>query len=296
MHDEVYSAEERVPLKLRQRYREVVALTDTLCKERLTEEYALLCRKLAAALCRKRPSPIEGGQAASWACGIVQAIGSVNFLFDATQKPHLTAQALCGLFCVSVSSGATRASQLRKMFSLFPLAPQWCLSSRLKDNPLLSMFSVNGFIMAAHGEPGVREVFPIAQEIKHDLSTEVLPPKPEVGPMERAFAGTWQISAMDLWNREELDLIVPAYLQFTENGLGHFQFIAVEGCMDCQYSERNGSPLVEFSWEGEDEGEIRCGRGWACIQPDGTLAGHFYFHCGDHSAFTAQKRRTQHGK
>ncbi len=66
--------------------------------------------------------------------------------------------------------------------------------------------------------------------------------------------------------------------------------------MDCNHIERNGSPLVEFSGKGEDDGEIRCVRGWACIQPDGTVAGHFYFHGGDDSAFTAQKRRTKHGK
>jgi hypothetical protein len=68
-----------------------VGTTDAVCQKHLCEEYAELCRKMAAALCRKRPSPAETGQAASWACGIAHAIGSLNFLFDKTQKPHLTA-------------------------------------------------------------------------------------------------------------------------------------------------------------------------------------------------------------
>ncbi|MEW5987336.1 MAG: DUF6398 domain-containing protein [Chloroflexota bacterium] len=63
------------------RYDEIVALTDAFCRERLNEEYAAMCRRLAAKLSRKRPSPLEGGRANTWAAGIAQTIGSVNFLY-----------------------------------------------------------------------------------------------------------------------------------------------------------------------------------------------------------------------
>lgn len=82
-------------------------------------------------------------------------------------------------------------------------------------------------------------------------------------------------------------MIVPAYLQFDPDGLGEFQFIAVQDGLDCKYSERAGRPWVEFSWEGEDEGDSQCGRGWAVLQTDGSLSGHFFFHHGDDSAFKA---------
>jgi hypothetical protein len=40
------------------RFQEIVSLTDApLCQEKLNSEYAELCRELAAALARKRPSP-----------------------------------------------------------------------------------------------------------------------------------------------------------------------------------------------------------------------------------------------
>lgn len=101
------------------------------------------------------------------------------------------------------------------------------------------------------------------------------------------FVGKWRITAMDQWAPEDLDLVVPAYLQLDAAGLGEFHFLAVQGELDCRYSERAGRPLVEFSWEGEDEGDSRCGRGWAMLTGDGSLEGHFYFHRGDDSAFTA---------
>jgi hypothetical protein len=64
------------------RFQEICALTDMLCEEKLNGEYATLCRELAAVLARKRPSPLNGGQVKTWACGIVYTVGSVNFLFD----------------------------------------------------------------------------------------------------------------------------------------------------------------------------------------------------------------------
>ena len=76
-----------VPATLRQHYGRITALTDAFCDARLDEEYRDLCRKLAAALARKRPSPLERGKPEVWACGIVHALGSANFLFDKSFQP-----------------------------------------------------------------------------------------------------------------------------------------------------------------------------------------------------------------
>ena len=53
---------------------------------------AQLCRELTATLCRKRPSPLLRGKANTWACGIIHAVGMVNFLFDSSQTPHIEAR------------------------------------------------------------------------------------------------------------------------------------------------------------------------------------------------------------
>ena len=71
---------EKVPRKLQERFDAIVALTDEVCQEHLDEEYAQLARQATAALCRKRPSPLLSGRVSSWACGIVYALGFVNFL------------------------------------------------------------------------------------------------------------------------------------------------------------------------------------------------------------------------
>jgi len=42
-------------------------------------------------------------------------------------------------------------------------------------------------------------------------------------------AGKWRIAEMDLWDREALDLVGPAFIEFRRDLTGSFRFIAVEG-------------------------------------------------------------------
>ena len=75
-----------VPKEMQQRFDEVSKIIVDFCEDKLNDEYKQICLQLCATLCRKRPSPIISGKANTWACGIVHAIGMVNFLFDSTQK------------------------------------------------------------------------------------------------------------------------------------------------------------------------------------------------------------------
>ena len=55
------------------------------------------------------------------------------------------------------------------------------------------------------------------------------------------------------------------FIEFAEDGAGQFGFIAVRGWMDCRSTTREGRDCVEFSWEGDDEGDQISGRGWATL-------------------------------
>lgn len=119
-----------VPKNMEARYAQITTLTDVVCKDHLSEEYAALSRKAVAALCRKRPSPIVRGEANIWACAVVQALGQVNFLSDKSTKPYMATATLQELFGVSKSSAGNKAAFVRdalKMHHLF--SPEWQLSS-----------------------------------------------------------------------------------------------------------------------------------------------------------------------
>lgn len=108
-----------------------------------------------------------------------------------------------------------------------------------------------------------------------------------------SVAGEWRIMEMELWDREAIDLIGPAFILFGKDRTGSFHFIAVEGWIDYRDADRDGRPFVEFSWEGSDDGHPASGRGWAALERDGSLHGHIYFHLGDDSGFRAVRADVQ---
>ncbi len=84
----------KIPAELRPRVSEVLAITDEVCAAHLDAEYSELCRVLIGRLARKRPSPLARDDTRIWAAGAIYAVGRVNFLFDRSQQPHLSADEL----------------------------------------------------------------------------------------------------------------------------------------------------------------------------------------------------------
>ena len=153
---------ESVPTAVEPFYSAIVKLTDAVCKQHLNEEYAELSRRLAATLARKRPSPLLRGKPEGWACAVVYALGTVNFLFDKSNPPYMRADELCAAFGVSQSSGANKAKLIRDTLKMYQLDPNWCLPSRMDSNPMIWHLMVNGFIVDVREMP--REVQVIAYE------------------------------------------------------------------------------------------------------------------------------------
>ena len=106
--------------------------------------------------------------------------------------------------------------------------------------------------------------------------------------MNNPFLGHWRITKTERWGREALDLLAPAFIRFEDDQMGGFQLIAVRGGLDCRFGERDGMAAVEFTWDGDDDGEARCGRGCAVLRND-QLEGRLYFHGGDDSWFVATR-------
>lgn len=138
-----------VPETMQARFAEITALTDALCREKLNDEYAQVCREMTATLARKRPSPLTTGPAKSWACGIAYTVGSVNFLFDKSQTPHLRPDELCAWFGLAKSTGGSRSSKIKQILDIGLMDAQWTLPSHMESNPMAWMVSVNGFIVDA---------------------------------------------------------------------------------------------------------------------------------------------------
>jgi len=128
---------------------------------------------------------------------------------------------------------------------------------------------------ADHSERPVQDVEVVAPE---------LPPNRVAAPL----VGRWRIEEMEVWDKEAIDLLGPGYIEFAERR-GSMRFVAIEGGLDCRYSEAEGRPRVEFSWFGGDDRDDASGRGWAHLEADGSLVGRIFKHRGDDSSFTARR-------
>ena len=130
----------------------IVAMTDQFCREKLNEEYAVLCRRLAEKLARK-PLSNNKRQAGVLGSGIVRVVGWVNFLGDPSQPHQMRMTDIDEGMGVSEATGSAKAKAIRDLLKTHPLDPEWTLPSRMEQNPMAWMIQVNGLIADARHLP-----------------------------------------------------------------------------------------------------------------------------------------------
>jgi hypothetical protein len=109
------------------------------------------------------------------------------------------------------------------------------------------------------------------------------------------FLGRWLIEEMEQWDvGDEYDEFQP-FIELERSNTGQIQFGCVYGEMNCELTQRDGRPAVEFTWDGNDESEHVFGRGWVVVNGD-QLNGMIFFHLGDASGFTARSAGKKTGR
>ncbi len=99
------------------------------------------------------------------------------------------------------------------------------------------------------------------------------------------FLGRWRIVASELWAPEDLDTVVPAHINFGRDRLGELELIAIGASIDYRVGKRDGSPIVEFTWEDQPVS----GRGWVRLSGGDEIVGRLFIHQGDETGFTAKR-------
>jgi hypothetical protein len=103
------------------------------------------------------------------------------------------------------------------------------------------------------------------------------------------YKGKWFIQEMDLWDKEFIDLVTPGYIEIDSNGSGEIQFGCVNAQLDYCVNSKGNEERLDFSFDGQDEGDPINGRGFAKIR-DKSLVGRIFIYMGDESDFVAQKK------
>jgi Domain of unknown function (DUF6398) len=139
----------KVPKGLRPVVDEIAGITDAVCLAVLDEEYGDLARRAVAKLARERPSPLGGGRRATWAAGVVYALGQASFLFDPASEPCVTADQLGKAFGVAKSTMGSKARQVRELLRISPFSPEFQRADVAAQNPLVWIIEVNGLAVDA---------------------------------------------------------------------------------------------------------------------------------------------------
>jgi hypothetical protein len=100
------------------------------------------------------------------------------------------------------------------------------------------------------------------------------------------LTGRWRIVEADLWDRDYLDLVEPAYLQIGGDGRAEFAFDAVNATAELGY----GRSIAFFRWTGFDEGDGISGTGSAELADDDTLEIALSFDAGDKAILIGRRQ------
>lgn len=137
----------KIPKEMAGKFDEISQIITAFCDEKLNEEYKQVCMQLCAALCRKRPSPLVTGKANTWACGIIHAIGTVNFLFDPGSKPNVKTSELYEWFGIAGSTGTGKSKKIRDLMKINVLDINWTLPSMIDKNPMAWFIQLDGLLV-----------------------------------------------------------------------------------------------------------------------------------------------------
>jgi hypothetical protein len=139
--------------KIKEREEKIIELTNNFCDQHLDEDYKQLCKKLVEKMGRKHKVPFKRGQLDIWAASVVYAIGSINFLFDQSFEPYMSADQLNDAFGTNKSTVSNKARKLKKMFNLGHFDSEFSTQEMEQSNPFNQMVMVDGFIVSLDSLP-----------------------------------------------------------------------------------------------------------------------------------------------
>jgi hypothetical protein len=143
----------KIPKAIRPVAEEIIEITDGACAKLLDAEYAHLARQAVAKLARKRPSPLLSGRRGTWAAAVVYALGQVNFLFDSSSDPYLTADELSAAFGIAKSTMSGKAKQVRDLLKMSYFTPEFLRAGMIAANPMIWMIEVDGLAVDSRSLP-----------------------------------------------------------------------------------------------------------------------------------------------
>lgn len=139
--------------EIKEREQKLLDMTGIFCSQKLDDDYFQLCEKLIKKMGRKREVPFKRGKLEIWAAAIIYAIGSINFLFDKSFEPYITAQQISDYFGTKNTTVSNKARQIKEMFKLTMFDHEFATEQINEKNPFNDLVMVDGLIVPLSSIP-----------------------------------------------------------------------------------------------------------------------------------------------
>ena len=124
----------------------LIEMTSSFCKKKLDDDYEELCIKLIRKMGRKHDIPFKRGKLENWASGVIYALGQINFLFDKSFEPYVSASDICNYYGTKKSTASNKAREIRRMFNLGHFDEEFSTEYIRSQMPRFAM-TPDGFII-----------------------------------------------------------------------------------------------------------------------------------------------------
>lgn len=131
----------------------LMEMTADFCTQKINREYQELCEKLIRKMGRKREVPFQRGKLEIWAAAVVYTIGTINFLFDKSFEPYMTADEINDFFGTKKSTVSNKSAQIKDMFEIWHFNPEFSTKRMSENNPFNNLVMVDGFIVPLDSIP-----------------------------------------------------------------------------------------------------------------------------------------------
>lgn len=150
--------------EIKQREKELLELTGAFCAQKLDGQYFGLCEKLIKKMGRKREVPFKRGKLEIWAAAVVNAIGSINFLFDRSFEPYISSKEINDHFGTKPTTVTNKARAIKDMFDLWYYSPEFSTGHMQRNNPFNNLVMVDDMILPIDNLP--EDIQRIARQAK----------------------------------------------------------------------------------------------------------------------------------
>ena len=133
--------------EIKEREHKLLKMTGIFCSQKLDDDYFQLCEKLIKKLGRKREVPFQRGKLEIWAAAVVHVIGSINFLFDKSFEPYMSAEQICEYFGTKTSTVSNKAREIKDILNMWHFDSEFSTQRMTDSNPFNKMVMIDGFIM-----------------------------------------------------------------------------------------------------------------------------------------------------